>query len=78
LPFIVLFIHFDQVPLFFYMVHWLVMGAIGFVVHMFSDGLFLPWLVPIWMIEIVILNWPCHWYGKFKNGTEPESLWRLL
>ena len=70
---------FGEVPLFFYMVHWLVLGTIGFVVRLTgSHGIFLPWLIPIWVCECVILYWPCKWYGAFKNGTSPESLWRLL
>lgn len=69
---------FGQVPLFFYMVHWLLLGSIGFVVHLYCDGLFLPWLIPIWIVEIFILQYPCYLYGDFKNGTDPESLWRLL
>jgi len=69
---------FGEVPLFFYMVHWLLLGSIGFVVHIFSDGLFIPWLIPIWIFEICVLQYPCYLYSTFKNGTDPESLWRLL
>lgn len=70
---------FGQVPLFFYMLHFFLLGTMGLCVHSLDKpGLDLGWALLFWLCALVPLFFACKRYAKFKNSTEPESLWRLL
>lgn len=70
---------FGRVPLFFYLVHWLVIGASAAIVHASSSGgLPLAW-VPLYWAGLQIVLFACALpYSRFKERTKNDSLWRFL
>ena len=67
---------FGRTPLFFYILHFNIWGALGVLV--FSNGLPLRQIVPVWMAVLCLLYPLCDAYGHFKGRTGPNSLWRFL
>jgi uncharacterized membrane protein len=67
---------FGRVPLFFYLVHLFVYLALG---HIFTpDGTSLWTMLAFWLVGLVLLYPLCLWYGRFKHGRSPRSLWRFF
>ena len=67
-----------RVPLFFYVVHWYVLGAGSMFFHAIGDGLYMPYVVIWWFGLIVVMFCICAPYAKFKDKKGVESLWRFL
>ncbi|CAF1112440.1 unnamed protein product [Didymodactylos carnosus] len=67
-----------RVPLFFYIVHWYLLGLGAIIVHSFTTGLPLKY-VPIWWFGlIIVMLFLCVPYSRFKEKQGPDSLWRFL
>lgn len=62
-------------PLFFYLAHLYLYGLIGFI--FFPNGTSIARMYPVWLIGLAILYLMCRWYGKFKLGQAPNSIWRF-
>lgn len=43
-----------------------------------SQGVPLPWVIPIWMVILFIEFFVCRGYDRFKHGKDVNSLWHLL
>jgi uncharacterized membrane protein len=66
---------FGAVPLFFFVTHLWVYGAIG---KFFPGGMTIAQMFPWWLIGLALLYLPCRWYGTFKGRRPPNSPFRLL
>jgi len=66
---------FGRSPLFFYVVHLYLYGFIS-LVHPANTSLI--GMYPYWVIGLLILLPACQRYARFKAGTSPGSIWRLL
>jgi len=69
---------FGRTPLFYYVIHFLLCGVIAAFIHLACDGLYLPYSLLIWAGLVTFLFFLCEPYGRFKNQTASESLWRFL
>lgn len=75
---------FGRTPLIFYVVHFYWVQLIACVIYAFQGstghgGVPLLWIIPLWLFIVLPPLYPmCVKYGKFKNSTSPDSLWRLL
>ncbi|CAD7960142.1 unnamed protein product [Amoebophrya sp. A25] len=77
---------FGQVPLFFYMTHYMALSLFTIVVKWVNNpadpGSGPEWpriaLLPIWLGVVLLLRKPCEMYNVFKRRTDPDSLWRLF
>lgn len=67
---------FGMTPLFFYLVHLYLYGAIGRT--LFPQGTSIPGMYPWWLLGLVILYPLCLGYGRFKRARGPDSLWRMF
>lgn len=67
---------FGQTPLFFYLAHFYLLGALGLLFFHEPGSLQMAWAV--WAFVIVALYPACVWYRKCKLGKPPESLWRMF
>ena len=66
---------FGSVPLFFFITHLWLYGAIG---RFFPEGTTIPRMYPFWLLGLVLLYLPCRWYGEFKGRRPSNSLLRLF
>lgn len=66
---------FGRLPLFFYLLHLYVFGALSWG---FPHGT--SWLVmyAVWLAAVAAMYPACRWYAGFKAGRPVESVWRLL
>ena len=69
------FLIFGATALFFYTVHLYVYALSGLA---FSSGAGLIATYLVWLMGLVLLYPLCTWYGSFKRGTAPDSIWRLF
>ena len=65
---------FGQVPFFFYVVHFYVLGIAAAIVRT-KAGLFETYVV--WLLLLVLMAWPCAWYAR-KKLERPNWLTRYL
>jgi len=65
-----------QVPLFFYVLHLFVYGALGYLFA--PNGTTIPRMYPFWLLGLLILFPLCLWYGRFKQRQPAQSLLRFL
>eukprot|EP00759_Apiculatamorpha_spiralis_P042920 PhF_6_TR40672/c0_g1_i1/m.61098 len=70
---------FGRVPLFFYAMHFWLIGVWDVIVTAAgADGLDY-WPLPFfWVLTIGVMVYPCIRYNKFKSKTPATSLWRLF
>lgn len=66
---------FGSVPLFFFFAHLWLYAAIG---RFFPAGTTFPTMYLFWLAGLVLLYWPCRWYGDFKRVRPADSLFRML
>jgi len=66
---------FGGVPLFFFFAHLWLYAAIG---RFFPAGTTLPRMYAFWLLGLVLLYWPCRWYGDFKRKRPAGSIFRML
>jgi uncharacterized membrane protein len=66
---------FGEVPLFFFVTHLWLYGAIG---KLFPAGMSIPRMYVFWLLGLLILYMPCRWYGGFKRTRPPASIFRFL
>ena len=67
---------FGSVPLFFYISHLFLYGFWGR--WLAPEGMGIPRMIPFWLLGLLIL-WPlCLFYGRFKHGRDPNSIWRFF
>jgi len=66
---------FGQAPLFFYLVHLYVFGALSW---LFRHGTSFGVMYVVWLGALVAIYPACVWYARFKSGKPIESVWRLL
>ena len=66
---------FGQAPLFFYLVHLYVFGALSW---LFRHGTSFGVMYAVWLGALVAIYPACVWYARFKSGKPIESVWRLL
>lgn len=69
---------YGRTPLFFYVLHFWMLGGIAAILHVWTPGLFLGYVPLIWFGLVLVLFFACRAYGTFKNSTPQESLWRFL
>ena len=69
---------FGQSPLFFYTLHFWILGWLGFVVRWFAMGLPIVWVVVPWVLMLVGLFFPCRWYVGVKQSKGVDSWWKLF
>ena len=67
---------FGQTPLFFYVAHFYLLAACGFV--FFREAAPLEGAYLVWAPVLVVLYPVCAWYRTFKMTKPRESLWRLF
>lgn len=70
-----IFLPFGLVAFFFYIAHLYCYALLGYA---FPDGASMPVFYGMWLLGLVILYPFCTWYGRFKQKTAPNSLWRLF
>ncbi len=66
-----------RTPLFFYVAHLYFYALVGLFTSSWAENN-LPFMYVIWLAGVVILYPACLWYGRFKAGTRPDSIWRLF
>ena len=66
---------FGSVPLFFFVTHLWLYGAIG---QFFPAGTTMAQMYPFWLLGLVLLYLPCRWYGEFKGRRPSNSLLRMF
>lgn len=69
---------FGSAPLFFYVLHFLILGALSAIIHIFSTGFFLPYTLLLYIPLILLMFLLTERYSRFKQTTSPESLWRFF
>ena len=67
---------FGQTPLFFFVAHFYLLGALAFL--FFREPTSLEGMYPVWAIALVLLYPLCAWYRRFKMSKPKESLWRIF
>ena len=66
---------FGSVPLFFFVTHLWLYGAIG---KFFPGGTTMAQMYLWWLVGLVLLYLPCRWYGEFKGRRPSNSLLRMF
>jgi uncharacterized membrane protein len=66
---------FGAVPFFFFVAHLWLYAAIG---RFFPAGTTIPRMYLFWLLGLVVLYFPCRWYGDFKRRRPPSSFFRML
>jgi uncharacterized membrane protein len=66
---------FGAVPLFFFVTHLWLYAAMG---RYLVPRTTIPRMYLWWLLGLVILYWPCRWYGEFRERQKPGSVFRLL
>jgi len=71
---------FGEVPLFFYVVHFWMIGLLSALTSMLTDKykVSLPMCVVIWLGVVAFLRPLSIWYGEFKSTTRKDSFWRYI
>jgi ribose/xylose/arabinose/galactoside ABC-type transport system permease subunit len=72
---------YGQSSLFFYVVHFWMLSAIARIIEAMCgqpNGVLLQYVIPPWIMLLVIMFVLCYFYRRFKMTTSPDSLWRLL
>lgn len=70
-------IDYGRSPLFFYIVHLHLYGAMSFFVFNKNTGIVS--MAAVWWVVGLAILWPlCRWYGGFKRSRHPDSFWRFL
>lgn len=67
---------FGQTPLFFYLVHFLLLNALAYA--FFQEPASLEASLGMWVVVIVLMYPLCLWYRGFKMRKSRESFWRML
>lgn len=67
---------FGRAPLFFYVLHLFLYAALGYL--FVPRGTSIIAMYPYWLLGLVLLFPLCLWYGRFKQGRAPSSLWRFF
>lgn len=67
---------FGQTPMFFYVGHFYVLAAFAFGVFKTAGDFTMIYVM--WVVVLAIMYPLCVWYGRFKLGKPPESIWRLF
>ena len=66
---------FGQAPLFFYLLHLYVFGALSW---FFRHGTSFAVMYGVWLAALAAMYPACRWYARFKSAKPIESVWRLL
>ena len=66
---------FGAVPFFFFVTHLWLYAVMG---RFFPAGTTLPVMYLFWLLGLVLLYFPCKWYGAFKRTRPEHSLLRML
>jgi hypothetical protein len=67
---------FGRAPLFFYITHLFLYGAIGYVVS--PSGMSIPRMFPLWLLGLLILYPATLWFGQLKRRQPARSVLRFL
>jgi hypothetical protein len=70
------FLVFGRVPLFFYMIHIFLYWLLGRLLTPGGSGLGDMYI--LWLVGLVILYWPCRWYGAYKSNQSASSWVRFF
>jgi hypothetical protein len=62
-------------PLFFYLLHLWVFGALSFA---FPSGTSMPVMYVVWAVGVAAMYPACRWYAGFKTARPASSMWRLF
>lgn len=66
---------FGQAPLFFYLLHLYVFGAISW---LFPHGTSFGVMYLVWLAALAGMYPACRWYARFKGARPITSVWRML
>ena len=67
---------FGQVPLFFYVVHLFLYAGLGWLLA--PSGTSIEFMLPVWLLGLVLLYPLCLWFGRYKHRQPANSLYRLI
>ena len=67
---------FGRSPLLFYVLHLFLYAGIGYLVA--PQGISIPFMLPFWLLGLLILYPLCYWYGRYKQSRPAKSLVHLF